>query len=585
MPKIHLLSEEVINKIAAGEVIERPASVVKELLENSLDAGATSIIIDIKDYGKERIKVTDNGEGMDEADARQAMLRHATSKIRESSDLFAISTLGFRGEALSSIAAVSEFCLTTKRKEMATAIQLTVAAGKIMTAKSMAAEPGTSIEVNNLFFNTPARKKFLKTDAVELRHIVDTVTQYALINWQVSFKLFHNSQLLLHSPTAGDFLSNIVSIYGVELTKALLPVRDSTEAIRIEGYIAKPSYARNDKNLQSIFVNNRWVRNEDITKAVYDAYHSLLFVHKHPIFVLSLQLDPHSIDVNVHPSKQEIKFEQREQVYAAVVRAVRETLQQKNLIPDAILHSKQLNLSHTISSGQKYEFDISSQGTLQVHEAEQQWLEEPVKEKIHEEITRNEEIPNKLPPLKLLGQIHKTFFVAETIGGFCMIDQHAAHERVVYEQFMAQYVQKKVQVQTLLQGEIMECNPGQKILLQEYQPVLQNFGFSYEHFGDNSFLLKTIPSIFNRLQSKDLLYELLQLVEEKRNKISEIKEIIITRMACRAAVMAGDSLSNSQMENILKELGQTELPWTCPHGRPTVIKTSVDELERKFKRK
>ena len=288
MSKITVLDEQLINKIAAGEVIERPASVVKELMENSLDAKATKIVIEIKDSGKKLIKVSDNGLGMNQEDAEKSILRHATSKIKTADDLFSINTLGFRGEALASIAAVSRFSLTTKQKDQLEAFNLAVEGGQIISSGILAGEEGTLIEIQDLFFNTPARKKFLKSDQVELRHIVDTVIRYALANPEVSFKLLHENHQLLTSPSVKEQQNNIASIYGINLAKELLEINYQSNNINVEGFIAKPYQARNDKSQQVLFVNGRWIKNEDISKAVYDAYHSLLFVNKHPIFILNL---------------------------------------------------------------------------------------------------------------------------------------------------------------------------------------------------------------------------------------------------------------------------------------------------------
>src|SRR3990167_6485040 len=341
MSKIVLLPEELINKIAAGEVIERPASVIKELLENSLDAGATKITVELEDSGKKRIRITDNGEGMTPEDAEKSILRHDTSKIRSVEDLFSIKTLGFRGEALSSIAAVSKLSITTKQKNTLEGFQLQIEAGQIQNRNIIAAEQGTIMEVQDIFFNTPARKKFLKTDAVELKHCLDVVTHYALANPSVNFKCLHNSYTLVHSPALHDARNTIASIYGVQTAKELLEVRYQDETISISGFISKPYHVRNDKNQQVLFVNGRWIKNSEVTNAVYEGYHSTLFVNKHPVFVLHLQLDPETIDVNVHPQKQEIKIEQKEQVAAAVSAAVREALQSNQLMPTVDVQTEQ----------------------------------------------------------------------------------------------------------------------------------------------------------------------------------------------------------------------------------------------------
>jgi DNA mismatch repair protein MutL len=603
MSKIKLLDDDLINKIAAGEVIERPASVVKELIENSLDAGATIINVEIKDSGKRLIKISDNGEGMDENDTKNSVLRHATSKINSTDDLFSIQTLGFRGEALASIAAVSKLGITTKRKDKLEGFNLVLEGGKIISSGPIGTNQGTTIEVQDLFFNTPPRKKFLKGDAVELRHIIDVVLRYSLFNKRISFKLSHDGHVLLNSPAVEDFRSNIASIYGINLAKNLLEVKYEDEFVKINGYLAKPNEARNDKNQQSTFVNGRWVKSEEIRKAVYEGYHSLLFVGKHPIFILNLELNSEKIDVNVHPAKTEIKIEQKNEVKKAVIEAIKGTLERNNLIPVMdIDYEEQLTfgtakkeLPKKESSEAKYLFEPSKQTIIKqekenkdttINNFEESYVT-PEEEIFVSEHKESKEIEGnvKLPAMKILGQIHKTFFIAETSGGMLLIDQHVVQERVLYEQFMQQLMNKHVRVQTLLKGEVLEFSPSEKVLLIDNLERLNNLGFQLEEFGGNTFVLKTIPTLFGRLQPKELLYEVLSKLKEGKNKLEEIQEEIITRMSCRASVKAGDVMTIPQIEKLLKELSETQLPYTCPHGRAVLIKINVDELEKKFKRK
>lgn len=608
MAKIALLTEDLINKIAAGEVIERPASVIKELIENSLDAGATRMVIELEQSGKKRIKVCDNGEGMAPEDAKKSLLRHATSKIRSAEDLFNIKTLGFRGEALASIAAVSKLSLTTKQKEQLEGFNLVVEGGNIIASNISAAEQGTTIDVQELFFNTPARSKFLKTDAVELRHCIDTVTHYALANPQTAFRLVHENAILINAPALHDQRSTIASIYGTQTAKELLEVRYAEEDVTISGYISKPYHVRNDKNQQVLLVNGRWIRNTDITKAVYDGYHSTLFVNKHPVFVLQLQLNPKKIDVNVHPQKQEIRIEQKEQVLDAVSAAINKTLKENRLLPTVDVNVEQQIAFGNLSgkSGNlprnslpkkeskpetRYAFEPGAQTVFRIGEESGQYQDRQSGENhlsaagsASAERYESETAKEKFPPLKLLGQIHKTYFVAETEGGLFHIDQHAAHERVMYEQLMKQYGDGKVQVQRLLEGELVNVSLREKIMLLEQKEELEKLGFTIESFGGDSFAVKTIPLIFGKITITELLHDILALLENK-NSLTQKKEEIITRMACRAAVMAGDALTIPQMEKIIADLAKTEMPYTCPHGRPTLMKVTIDELEKKFRRK
>lgn len=607
MPNIKLLDEDLINKIAAGEVIERPASIVKELIENSLDAGATNIVIEIKSSGKGLIKITDNGVGMDKEDAKACTIRHATSKISSPDDLFAITTLGFRGEALASIAAVSQLSIITKQADQLEGFNIVVEGGLTISEGLLSSERGTTIEVRNLFFNTPARKKFLKSDPVELRHIIDVVTQYALINFNVGFKLIHEDHALLTSPLLNDWQNNLASIYGATIAKELLPINKATEAIKVTGFISKPHQARNDKHQQSLFVNKRWVKNQDVTKAVYDAYHSLLLVNKHPLFVIHLQLNPKTIDVNVHPQKSEIKIEQKDQIYQTIFTAVKQTLEENNLIPILDFSFEQQTTLQKKET--KYAFEPSKQTVFQLEEPEEEYssggnsttaadsstsssssyqdsqLSDKTTDFIKEQQASSLPANPKFPQMKLLGQIHKTFFVAETPGGVLFIDQHVVQERILYERFMQQYLDKKIATQTLLQPELLELTPQQTSYLQANLEKLNQLGFALEPFGQNTFSLTTVPTIFDSTQPKDMVFELLQQLEQNSTAITEKQEEIITRMACHASVRAGDVLTITEMEKMLRELAQCNLPYTCPHGRSIVIKLTTDELDKKFKRK
>ncbi len=657
-----MLSEDIINKIAAGEVVERPASVVKELVENSLDAGSTQIIVEIKEAGKKLIKVIDNGEGMDEEDAKKSILRHATSKIKTQDDLFNIISLGFRGEALASISAVSRLQILTKkrirnnqgrvqgpsiehREENLEGYQINVEGGQITRSTIAAANLGTSITIRDLFFNTPARKKFLKSDLVELKHIIDIITKYALANPHVSFKLINEGKEILNATSTEHQRTNISYIYGSSIAKDLLKVSRLHEenAIKVEGYISKPLSARNDKTQQAFFVNGRWVKNASMSQAVYDAYHSLLFTGKHPIFILNVDLDPKSIDVNVHPNKTEIKVEQKEIVYQAVYNAVHEALRKNNLIPEFTLEveeqitfgepkpqekspypkyafekSEQTVFPDTNAQTNTAELQLDTQATNNIEKEMQQestasysttYTNPKVKEASEiaaygssaeqiiqsartEELTRPEHQHEnfiagsiRFPPMKVLGQIHKTFFVAETPGGMLLIDQHVVQERVLYERFMTEYLNKKVETQQLLEKELLTFTAAEKAIVEKHIWKLKDFGFTLEHFGENDYFLSSMPTIFGRNLSKELVYIIIkEIAEGKVKELERLQEEIITRMACRASVKAGDTMTIPQIKKLMKELVDCNLPYTCPHGRAIVAKISAEELEKKFLR-
>ncbi len=589
---INILSEDLANKIAAGEVVERPASIVKELVENSLDARATEIKIEITNSGQDLIRITDNGEGMSPEDTKKSILRHATSKISTDEDLFSIETLGFRGEALASIAAVSKLTITSKQADGIEAYRFSIEGGKPIGESITASSQGTSIEVKDLFFNTPARKKFLKTDAVELRHIIDTITNYALLNKTVSFHLLHEGHTLLNSPRTDDQRNNIASIYGTKTAKDLLELNYDSKDIQINGYISTPYNCRNDRAQQLLFINQRWIKNKELTQSIYDAYQSLLFVNKHPLFVLQLSLNPREIDVNVHPQKFEVKIEQIDRVKSILNESIMETLKENNLMPVVSVSEEQITFGFTPKPLPKkpssYSFEPSHQKTFtaltptpMVLETPQ--LSEPTVES--NELTIESNHQQKLPVMKLLGQVHKTFFVAETEGGLILIDQHAVHERIQYEKYLKQFMDQSIETQTLLQGGVMEFSPQEALTLNANLTLFQQFGYTIEPFGGNTFILKTVPVLFNRLQGPNSFLEFFAAFQEDKNSLLEMKEKIIARMACRSAVMAGDDLTIDRMNSLLRELEKSDHPYTCAHGRPSIIKITADELEKKFRRK
>ena len=601
MSEINVLTEDLINKIAAGEVIERPSSVVKEFIENSLDADATEITIEIYNSGKDLIRVSDNGKGMDQEDTEKSILRHATSKISSVADLFSIETLGFRGEALASIASISQMSIITKQKGSLEGFNLVVEGGQVISSGPIGAEQGTTIEVRNIFYNTPVRKNFLKTDSVELRHIIDVVTRYALMNYVVSFKLLHEKHELLHSPQTDNLRNNIASIYGSSVAKELLEIYYEDDNVVIEGYIGKPNQSRSDKNQQVFFVNERWVRNLDLTNAVYSGYHRMLFVNKHPIFVLSMMINPQKIDVNVHPQKSEIKIEQKDLICSVLEKVVKKVLMDNNLIPSMDVVSEQLSSEMKFDTP-KYSFEPSHQTVLEVEDSvelsktlktnETKEVKETFKRTFSEESkdttvpipVTNERPPDVLPPIKLLGQVHKTFFLAETPGGMLFIDQHAVHERVMYEKYINQYENNGVTTQNLLQGVVINLSASEFVIIDNNLSEFKKMGFIIEPFGDKTIILKSVPMIFDRIQPKELIFVLLNELQDQKSSLDVIRDDIIARMACRSAIMAGDELSKEAFRKFLDELANCEHPYTCAHGRPTMIKTEAHELEKKFKR-
>ncbi|MBW3015971.1 DNA mismatch repair endonuclease MutL [Candidatus Woesearchaeota archaeon] len=570
MGKIQVLDDELVNKIAAGEVIERPASVVKELIENSIDAGASIITIELKEGGKSLIKVTDNGSGMSRDDVELSIMRHATSKISTADDLFNINSLGFRGEALASIAAVSNLKIITKQEDTLEGTKLLVSGSKILKLEPIGAPAGTTVEVSDLFFNTPARKKHLKIITTELNQITDIVTRYALIHPAISFKLIHDTKTIISSPATDDLLNNIVDIYGKDVAKNLIPVNHEKPKLSIKGFISKPQLSRASRDQQSIFVNNRYIKNKVITDALYDAYHTLLHLERHPVAILSIQIKPELVDVNVHPSKTEVRFSIENELYETIFTSVKEALASSDLIPESDPSETQSVLVQTDKPKQK--------------KAEKIYESKPEQTALAEIKTVVKESPN-IPELTILGLVHNCYILAEDKEGFLVIDMHAAEERCNYEKLMQQFKDKGIMTQELLSPVHFELTSVDASILKANLQLFDKFGFKIEDFGNNSFILRSAPLVIKRQLTKD---SVLDIVDELRNSkfktIEEIKEKIITRMACRKSVKQGERIEKAEMYKIIKELHSCELPYTCPHGRPTMIKFTKRDLEKRFKR-
>jgi len=566
MSRINILDEALINKIAAGEVIERPASVVKELVENSIDADADEVIVEVKDGGKSLIKVADNGNGMDRDDAKLCVERHATSKISNADDLFSINTLGFRGEALSSISSVSDFSLVTKTDKDIEGTIVKVENGKVKI-DDIGCSKGTIVEVRDLFSNIPARKKYLKSIQVEFNYIIDVVTRYALINKGIFFKLVHNGKQVFSSQKTDSLFDNIVSVYGKDIAKNLVKVFYKQDFLRVYGYISKPALTRNDRQQQSFYVNKRYIKSKVISNAVYDAYHTLLHIDRHPVVLLNIELNPDSVDVNVHPSKRIVKFYDEDKLYNELFNAVRESLYSNNLVPEVRLEEGEYKATR------KYPLQKDKQSVLAVRDA-------LVKKKIKEEAVVKENIGSFL----LLGQINKTYILLENNKGLLIVDQHAAQERVNYEKFMKEYKKKGIKTQKLVKPKVINLSITESGVVEENKSFLKKLGFVIESYGKNSFILRAAPSIFGRINQELVTDIINELSGIGSNVIEEEKEKRIIRFACRKSVKAGEELTMPLMEKLIEELDKTEQPFTCPHGRPTAISISLPELERKFKR-
>ena len=574
MPNIIELDQNLINKIAAGEVIERPASVVKELVENSMDAGATSITVEIAEGGKSLIKITDDGHGIEADELPTAIKRHSTSKIKSAEDLFNISTLGFRGEALASIGSVSYMKITSKIKSADSAQLIEVEDGRLITNKPAAANNGTTIEVNNLFFNVPARKKHQKSMQAEFRHILDIITRYILINPQIQFKLIHNDKIVITSPSSTNTLANVATVYGRSITKSLVPINFSFFDIEIMGFISKPELTRADRTYQSIYVNKRHIKNSTVQRAVYDGYGELLFHGRHPIFILDIKIDPQKIDVNVHPQKSEIRIQKEQELYSAVRNAIISAFSDEKLIPQ-IQEFKTKLVDQKLIITDKDDFG-KSQSTLSSHASTSH---------SDEESDEKAETKSELR-IKLIGKLHNTYVIAQDEEGMLLVDQHAAHERVMYEKLLNDFKNDSIKVQELISPLMIEANPNEKLIIEGNIELLKSLGITIEHFGKSTFVIRALPNILQKQQTPALINDIIdELNNDELKKITKIKEERIAMAACKSAVKAHDVLEFPQIYKILDELFACENPNTCPHGRPTMIHFPLYELEKKFKRK
>jgi len=553
---IKVLATEVVSKIAAGEVIERPASVVKELIENSLDAGATQIAVEAQGGGVELIKVSDNGAGIPAPELELAFHRYATSKIGNLDDLEKISSLGFRGEALPSIAAVAEVEILTQTSSETIGSYLHLRKGEVVRRESRARPQGTTITVRRLFRYFPARLKFLKSVNTENSHIAHLVSQYALAFPEVKFSLVLDKRHSLRTTGNGDLREVVSEIYGSEVAQRMLNVEQKDSPAKIGGLTSPPSLARSNRNYLSFFVNRRWVRNPLLTRATNEAYHGLLMDGQHSITVINISLPTQELDVNIHPAKAQIKFCHEQAVFGSVQKAIEEALART-----------------PIASSKAVPFSVSSG----------QW-QSPRMIMDNEPAFVVAQLPTmELPVLRVLGQLANTYIIAEGPNGLYLIDQHAAHERILYDRISAQWAQKEVEVQGLLQPITIELSPREEETLRASKEFLAEFGFTIEPFGNRSYMIRAIPALMGRANIIEIISVLLDNLASKESP-SPWEEKIAQSLACHGAIRAGQQLSNEEMRELIKQLEQTKQPRACPHGRPTMIHLSSHQLEKEFGR-
>jgi len=566
---IKVLAPEVISKIAAGEVVERPASVVKELVENSLDAGATQITVEANGGGIPFIRVTDNGIGIPSDQIELAFERYATSKIASEADLTAISTLGFRGEALPSIAAVAEVSMITRYEEELAGMFVYVKNGVIVNKNKRGCPKGTTVTVRNLFRNIPARLKFLKSSTTESNHIAHLVSQYSLAFPEVKFNLILNGRVILRSPGNGNLKDVLAQIYGLDVAQAMLQV-DSGEnrenfAPQISGFISPPSLHRASRGYLSFFVNRRWIQSRRLIHAVEEAYQNMLMTGRHPIGVINIFLPPQEVDVNVHPAKSEVRFHHEHEVFGAVQKAVGEALINFSPIPSVKA--------------------FPQPPAAPPSELRPKPIFSPRKTEATSPVIKGEITPltSKLPILRVIGQFHNTYVVAEGPEGIYLIDQHAAHERILYERIREQQESQTIEVQGLLSPITVEVTAQQDEILSSQGEVLAQHGFTLEKFGERTYLLRSVPALLKSEELTQVLFEIIDALAEERR--ANYREKIAASLACHGAIKAGQMLSPSEMEELIRQLEQTQSPRTCPHGRPTMIHFTASQLEKEFGRR
>lgn len=683
MSKIHVLNQDTINKIAAGEVIERPMAVVKELTENAIDAGAGAITVEVKDGGKALIRMTDNGVGMNEEDVRLAFTPHATSKIDDAEDLLRVSTLGFRGEALASISSVSQLEMVTKTRNELMGCRYEADGGKERTLEAVGCPDGTTILVRNLFFNTPARLKFLKSSPTEAGYINTLIERLALSHPDISFRFINQNQTKLHTSGNGNLKDVIYHIYGKDITSNLLEVDASEVSCQVKGFIGKPIISRGNRNYMNYFINGRYIKSSTIHKAIEDAYQPYTMQHRYPFTVLHFTVAPELVDINVHPQKMEIRFSDAQGIYQSVYHAISEALKHREFIPEVSLASpaskpvpkkgqatakpvrepemfekKRMQSVQILEEIKKQDEILKQQGIMResavygkqdradaskimddvsdmestkaagnavpnIRQTEEAvstapnigQVEEAVSTapnigqvEIVENIVQNTEHTKEVKynvhnpvqesffdkgilseqaqkEVKIIGQVFDTYWILQYDNAMYMVDQHAAHEKVLYERFMKQFSEKKPMVQLLQPPVVLTLTMQEEQAVKEHMSVFEELGYQIEPFGGREYVVNGVPAHLPQIGNEELLKEVIDaMVDEHSRPTPDILKDKIASMSCKAAVKGNNRLPREQMEELLRELMTLENPYHCPHGRPTMIKMTKTELDKKFKR-
>ncbi len=568
MGKIKILPDKIINLIAAGEVVDRPSSVVKELVENCVDACATQITVETKGDGRQLIRIIDDGVGMTEEDALLSFERHATSKISSVEDLDRITTMGFRGEALSSIASVAEVEIVTRTIDEEVATKIVIRGGKVEECSKTSRSPGTTVSVANLFYNAPARAKFLKTRATEVRHVTRTFASHAMTQYGISMKLIRDRKVVLSLPAVNSIEERIGGILGRNFGENSIPIDVSDEYIQLCGFLSRPEEARSSAGYTSIFVNSRPVESRLILRAVCDAYGNTLKSRKYPTGVILVNIDPSEVDFNVHPTKKQVRFRRERDVRQFVFRSVQSGLSTRRMVPPLI--SRPVRHESADRDIRADRIPLMSRKEIFVSEAQREYRAPRLK--TESEVTA-------------IAQIKNAYILAESDAEFYLIDQHAAHERVLYEEAKSSLEGREPVVQKLLFPESLEVTPEEEDLIDDRMEDIKKMGFDVRKFGRRTYVVEAVPANFDRALQKTILTDMVDEVIETRAESDDMNHLLAAGFACRAAIKAGARLSPEETQALLDQLFRSKMPFACPHGRPTMIRLSWEEIERRFLRR
>lgn len=626
MNNIKLLDSSTINKIAAGEVIERPASVIKELIENSIDAMSSVITIEIEDGGKKYIRVTDNGTGINMDDVDYAFLRHSTSKINNVEDLQSLSTLGFRGEALASIASVSQLELITKTKDSVSGVHVFINGGEVLKKSEVGCPVGTTIILRNLFYNVPVRQKFLKSDTIEASYISDIIYKLALGNPGLKFKYIKDNKVIINTPGKKDIRSTIYSLLGKEFVSSMFDIAYSGDDIEICGLISSPAFTRGNRNHQYTYVNGRYIKSEEVSDIIEVQYKTLIPINRFPVYAIYIDIKPELVDVNVHPTKTEVRFDNVDKLREALSLAIKSAFLSNNLIPEVTIpvvsHDNKADMQKQVTFldvnniadaliEKTDRLDESSENTsidatALDFEAEGIVTSKKVNDQSYIDVNdiirvidysanesaevsynnKTETKVNPIPELKIIGTLFDTYIMAEDRVGkdLYIIDQHAAHERIMYEKIKTQLETDEIYKQQLLSPTVIDVSHGEMQLIKENMDLFNKIGFDIENFGLNSVVIRSVPLVFGVPDTRNLFLDILDNLKERISSSYDIRIDKIMKLACTSAIKAGHNIKMVEIDTLINDLKRAKQPFTCPHGRPIIVKMSKYEFEKRFKR-